>query len=836
MSTHSSIPEGRVGIGLSAFSLLSGLLLALQLVLSPIAFASSSSPERANRPALTEQGVLELAGVSVVRLVVTYTTTHAQLNCTGLGTLVGSWSPASLSEQNTWVLTDGSLLNPNGQTCVSSTPGHLTSIQLYANTAYTDNLSPSVVIGQLTCRQGQSQRPVCSDSAPETLAAAAGAVLFSFHSDPMHLQPFLRVAQQQGTTMQLGIELEDRTATTTPWPTSPVLGTNLHPQTFLTPKAVNTQAGSPSSGTPGSIPSVSSPYEPGMPILNSQGNVIEMNLTGGRPLSGQAIMSLLSGQPEFQQPAQSQQTNPLNIAWQLGILQYEAGHYADAQATLQQIATANPQFRAASAFEHLAAAKIPRGSNSTPTGTLQPAAGISGVSGILLIVGLVTGLLLLILLLILLSIWARRRQGRRKELARFEADRVEAQRNAEIEAQQMQRSKATANLQSSGTELSCPNCGALVQMPADFCPQCQFLLSPSASGSHLHATPPPSLAPQPQQLHPQANNMQPPDVTALPISDQPTIQFSPSNGSMETETTVPYSIQQLQGHNLSLAVGHLTDPGIKRKHKPNEDSLFAIQAARTYNSLPQQFGLFVVADGMGGHASGQDASRLAIQTIINYVLPRVSSGNQMDDQAFLNLLCEGVQQANHAVHQRNLEERADMGTTMTAALIFGPVAYVANVGDSRTYLYRESEGLTKITQDHSVVASLVEAGIIKPDDIYTHPKRNQIYRSLGEKPSVDVDLFRVPLQSGDKLLLCSDGLWDMVRDPEIQRLMSTYTPDLSQTGRDLIQAALEGGGEDNISVIIVSISEALSDSQAAMTGVQLLAKPENVTVPDLPPM
>jgi serine/threonine protein phosphatase PrpC len=305
---------------------------------------------------------------------------------------------------------------------------------------------------------------------------------------------------------------------------------------------------------------------------------------------------------------------------------------------------------------------------------------------------------------------------------------------------------------------------------------------------------------------------------------------------MEAEATLPYSIEQFQSRNLSLAVGYLTDSGIKRKHKPNEDSLFAMQGARTQNSLPQEFGLFVVADGMGGHANGQDASRLAIQTIIDYILPRISANNQMDDEAFLNLLRDGVQCANQAVHHRNLEERADMGTTMTAALVVGATAYVANVGDSRTYLYREPAGLTKITHDHSVVASLVEAGIIKPDDIYTHPKRNQIYRSLGEKPTVDVDSFRVSLQAGDKLLLCSDGLWDMVRDPEIQRLMSAPTPDPSQTGRDLMQAALDGGGEDNVSVIIVLISEAPSDSQVGMTGVQLLAKPENVTVPDLSPM
>jgi serine/threonine protein phosphatase PrpC len=132
----------------------------------------------------------------------------------------------------------------------------------------------------------------------------------------------------------------------------------------------------------------------------------------------------------------------------------------------------------------------------------------------------------------------------------------------------------------------------------------------------------------------------------------------------------------------------------------------------------------------------------------------------------------------------------------------------------------------------------VEAGIIKPDDIYTHPKRNQIYRSLGEKSAVDVDSFTVPLQAGDKLLLCSDGLWDMVRDPEIQRLMSAPAPDPTKTGKDLIQAALDGGGEDNVSVIVVAFSEAKvpASSQAGRTGVQLLYKPETVTVPDLPQM
>ena len=171
-----------------------------------------------------------------------------------------------------------------------------------------------------------------------------------------------------------------------------------------------------------------------------------------------------------------------------------------------------------------------------------------------------------------------------------------------------------------------------------------------------------------------------------------------------------------------------------------------------------------------------------------------------------------------------------MGTTITVALIMGAIAYIANVGDSRTYLYRKPAGLKKITNDHSVVASLVEAGIIQPDDIYTHPKRDQIYRSLGEKPMVDVDWFKVMLQPEDKLLLCTDGLWDMVRDPTIEQILSAV-PDPSQTGNALIKAALEGGGEDNVSVIVVQIAEA--SQHTGMTGVQLLARPES---PQWPPM
>src|SRR5260370_14778886 len=565
MSTHSYIPGLRRRIGLSALSLLCGLLFALQLILPSAAFATAS--EHTTTPAFNAQGVLDLASVSVVRLVAEYTgtTNHTTLNCTGLGTVVGSWSPTSPSEKNTWILTDGTLINPNGQTCVPRMNGQLTKITMYANNAYTNTTFNLAQLGTpLQCQPVQG-KAVCRDTAIETLTQPlSGAVLFSFHTDSSHLQPCSPVVAQQGAGLQLGIELEKRNATPG-WPTSPVLlGANSQPQLYLTPRIVNSPAGSQSAagtGTPSVGPQPSASGEPGMPIVNGDGNVVQMTLTGGGLLNGQVIQNLLSQQPEFGRPPQGSRVNTLNSTWDQGITQYERGEYIAAQATLKEIDTLNPQFQAALSFERKAAAQPSHGTNGTPAATngsgSQSGTTTAGIPGILLLIGLVLGLLILILLLILVSMWARRRQ----ELARFEAERIEAQRNADREALQIQRSQATVNLQHPATELPCPNCGTIVHTTAAFCRHCRCLLSPSESGLHLRATPPPSIAPQPQ-----AHYMQPPFAPPSSISDLPPVEFSPSNGSMNSEATLPYNIQQLQGRNLSLAVGHLTDPGIKRKH------------------------------------------------------------------------------------------------------------------------------------------------------------------------------------------------------------------------------------------------------------------------------
>jgi serine/threonine protein phosphatase PrpC len=259
----------------------------------------------------------------------------------------------------------------------------------------------------------------------------------------------------------------------------------------------------------------------------------------------------------------------------------------------------------------------------------------------------------------------------------------------------------------------------------------------------------------------------------------------------------------LQESSIRLEVGSASDPGIKRKDDPNEDSILSIQGTRIHHARSHPFGLFIVADGMGGHANGQEASRLVIKALSDAVIPAMLN-NAEDEKIFVALLAEEINHAALALYQHNRQQQSFMGTTMTAALVVGSTAHIANVGDSRTYLYRQGE-LSQLTRDHSVVARLVEEKVITRDDIYTHPRRNEIYRCLGAHASVQVDSFTLSLQPGDSLLLCSDGLWEMVRDPEIRHILNYAAHQPSLASALLIQAALDAGGQDNVSVILVHV-------------------------------
>jgi PPM family protein phosphatase len=176
---------------------------------------------------------------------------------------------------------------------------------------------------------------------------------------------------------------------------------------------------------------------------------------------------------------------------------------------------------------------------------------------------------------------------------------------------------------------------------------------------------------------------------------------------------------------------------------------------------------------------------------------------------FGDKLQAAVEHSSQAIVDYGAEHREarGMGATVTAALVMDGQAFIANVGDSRTYLLRDGK-LQRVTRDHSLVARLVEAGQIEPDEVYDHPSRNLIYRSLGAgHAEVDVDIFDERLQAGDALLLCSDGLWEMVRDPQLQKIIAE-SDDVENTCETLIKVANENGGEDNITAVLVRCVEA----------------------------
>jgi protein phosphatase len=139
------------------------------------------------------------------------------------------------------------------------------------------------------------------------------------------------------------------------------------------------------------------------------------------------------------------------------------------------------------------------------------------------------------------------------------------------------------------------------------------------------------------------------------------------------------------------------------------------------------------------------------------------------------------------------------------ALVVGDRATIANVGDSRTYLYRDGK-LKRVTRDHSLVMRLVELGQIEDKDIYTHPQRNAVLRSLGDKPDLEIDIFSARLYSGDVLLLCSDGQWEMTQDPEMERMIAAHG-DPQQACEEFIRAANKAGGEDNVTSVLVRFLE-----------------------------
>jgi serine/threonine protein phosphatase PrpC len=183
-------------------------------------------------------------------------------------------------------------------------------------------------------------------------------------------------------------------------------------------------------------------------------------------------------------------------------------------------------------------------------------------------------------------------------------------------------------------------------------------------------------------------------------------------------------------------------------------------------------------------------------------LPFLSSNEDNPRRPINEALIQAVQSANLAVYQQVPEA----GTTLTIALVFGQKVYMAHVGDSRAYVYSQAT-LRQITQDHSLVARLVELGQATPEEAQTHTHRNVLYRAIGQAGSLEVDTYLQPFPVGSCLLLCSDGLWGMVSDDEIAEIL-TYAPTPQQALERMVASANQKGGDDNITAVLVFMGEA----------------------------
>lgn len=262
--------------------------------------------------------------------------------------------------------------------------------------------------------------------------------------------------------------------------------------------------------------------------------------------------------------------------------------------------------------------------------------------------------------------------------------------------------------------------------------------------------------------------------------------------------------------NYVLRVGSQTDQGQVYDH--NEDSVFT----RVRSTEDQVAALLIVADGVGGHKAGEVASKIVIDTIVDDFDSFLSSSpeNQSRDNPDIDELeknlIAAIEDANQAIHQYSDDNETDagnLGSTVTAALLVGDTAIVANVGDSRTYYYHDGR-FEQVSIDHSLVGEMVRKGIVQPEEIYTHPHRSVITRALGNEPEVEVDTFRINLKPGNRILLCSDGMWEMIQSSaEISETLYGDN-DLSIVADNLVKKANEYGGKDNIGVVVAEFKEA----------------------------
>jgi protein phosphatase len=253
-----------------------------------------------------------------------------------------------------------------------------------------------------------------------------------------------------------------------------------------------------------------------------------------------------------------------------------------------------------------------------------------------------------------------------------------------------------------------------------------------------------------------------------------------------------------------LIVGSSQSTGIERSH--NEDALLLLNGFTLGINAHSDFGVFLVADGMGGHRAGEVASAVSIRTVARKiteqtVLELLNGEEDTEGEPLQDQLKQALEEANQAV----VDTVPGGGTTLTAAVLVGNQVTIGHVGDSRAYFIQDGKPEV-ITRDHSLVERLRELGQLTEEEAAVHPQRNVLYRAIGQGANLEVDVFSMPVPKGGYMLICSDGLWGVVPDPTMMDIIRS-APNPQIACDQLVRAANFAGGPDNISVVLVQFPE-----------------------------
>ncbi|NPV67213.1 MAG: serine/threonine-protein phosphatase [Anaerolineae bacterium] len=318
-----------------------------------------------------------------------------------------------------------------------------------------------------------------------------------------------------------------------------------------------------------------------------------------------------------------------------------------------------------------------------------------------------------------------------------------------------------------------------------------------------HKVPPSSTS---QEAQPElAEESAEPQTISIPgVGTEITVETPSDTAALGVTRQLPNLETALSRPNQHIAYGHGTDVGQVRTN--NQDAILTFFASQgNADSIPD-FGLFIVADGMGGHHHGEKAATIATQILAEQVtrqifLPMLTPRYEeiYSGPSFLTEILTKAVRASSDIVSKHVPEG---GTTVTAAVVIGDLVHIVHVGDSRAYLITREYGIEQITRDHSLVQRLIELDQLTPEEAALHPQKNVLYRAIGQSDNLEVDAVTRRLPADSYLLLCSDGLWNTVPETVVHRIiLDSETP---QHACDrLIATANEHGGPDNISVILL---------------------------------